>query len=80
LLCEVYAAGEEPIDGADGRALTRGVRARGKVEPVFLKSVQEVPAALDAVLQDGDLVLTLGAGDIGGVPVSLGQYFSRAQK
>jgi UDP-N-acetylmuramate--alanine ligase len=80
LLCEVYAAGEEPIDGADGRALTRGIRARGKVEPVFLRSVQEVPAALDAVLLNGDLVLTLGAGDIGGLPANLIQHFSRATK
>ena len=80
LLCEIYAAGEEPIDGADGRALTRGIRARGKVEPVFLKSVQEIPAALDAVLLSDDLVLTLGAGDIGGVPAALSQRFARAKK
>lgn len=80
LLCEVYAAGEEPIDGADGRALARGIRIRGKVEPLFLKSVQEIPAALDSVLVDGDLVLTLGAGDIGGVPAALAQHFKRASK
>ena len=80
LLCEIYAAGEEPIDGADGRALARGIRVRGKVEPLFLKSAQEIPAALDAVLLDGDLVLTLGAGDIGGVPAALMQYFKGAQK
>ncbi|MGH8505893.1 MAG: UDP-N-acetylmuramate--L-alanine ligase [Stenotrophobium sp.] len=77
LLCEVYAAGEEPIDGADGRALARGIRARGVVEPVFLKSVQEVPQALEAVLKDGDLVLTLGAGDVGSVPALLAQHFQK---
>lgn len=80
LLCEVYAAGEEPIEGADGRALARGIRARGKVEPVFLKNVQEIPDALNAVLVDGDLVLTLGAGDIGGVPAALTQRFKGVAK
>jgi UDP-N-acetylmuramate--alanine ligase len=78
LLCEVYAAGEEPIEGADGRALARGIRARGAVEPVFLNNVQEVPKTLEAVLQDGDLVLTLGAGDVGSVPAALTQHFKRA--
>lgn len=75
LLTEIYAAGEEPIDGADGRALARGIRARGKVEPVFIKSVQELPAALAAVLKNGDLVLTLGAGDIGSAPAALEKHF-----
>lgn len=75
LLTEVYAAGEEPIDGADGRALARGIRARGKVEPVFIKSVRELPTALAALIRDGDLVLTLGAGDIGGAPALLQQHF-----
>ncbi|MGH8455568.1 MAG: UDP-N-acetylmuramate--L-alanine ligase [Stenotrophobium sp.] len=75
LLCEVYAAGEEPIDGADGRALARGIRARGAVEPVFLKGVKEVPAALESLFKDGDLLLTLGAGDIGGLPALLAQHF-----
>lgn len=78
LLCEVYAAGEAPIEGADGRALARAIRARGKVEPIFLKSVQEVPAALEAMVKDGDLVLTLGAGDVGSVPAALTQHFKRA--
>ena len=78
LLCEVYAAGEAPIEGADGRALARGIRARGAVEPVFLNNVQEVPKTLEAVLQDGDLVLTLGAGDVGSVPAALTQHFKRA--
>ena len=77
LLTEVYAAGEEPIDGADGRALARGIRARGKVEPVFIKSVAELPQTLAAVVRDGDLVLTLGAGDIGGAPAQLVQQFGK---
>ena len=65
--------GEAPIEGADSRALARGIRARGKVEPVFVKGVSELPAALDAMVRDGDLILTLGAGDIGGLPMLLAQ-------
>jgi len=68
LLTEVYAAGEAPLPDADGRALARGIRARGLVEPVFVKSVAEAPAALSAMLRDGDVLLTLGAGDIGNLP------------
>jgi UDP-N-acetylmuramate--alanine ligase len=75
LLTEVYAAGEAPIEAADGRALARGIRARGQVEPVFVKSAAEVPDALASVLRDGDVVLTLGAGDIGGVPALLQQRY-----
>jgi UDP-N-acetylmuramate--alanine ligase len=65
LLTEVYAAGETPIAAADGRALARAVRARGRVEPVFVGAATELLEALPNVLQDGDLLLLLGAGDIG---------------
>ncbi|MCU0974828.1 MAG: UDP-N-acetylmuramate--L-alanine ligase [Steroidobacteraceae bacterium] len=65
LVTEVYAAGEAPIANADGRALCRAVRSRGRVEPVFVESVQELPGALAAVIEDGDLVVTMGAGSIG---------------
>ena len=65
LVTEVYAAGEAPIANADGRALCRAVRSRGRVEPVFVESVQELPGALAGVIQDGDLVVTMGAGSIG---------------
>jgi len=72
---EVYAAGEEPIDSADGRSLCRAIRSRSQVEPVFVAELDTLPAALEAVLQDGDLVLTLGAGSIGAkaqeLPVAL---------
>ena len=68
VLLEVYAAGEEPIEGADGRALARGIRARGKVEPVFVRTVAQVPAAIADMTAAGDLILTLGAGDVGSVP------------
>jgi len=68
LLTEVYAAGEAPLAEADGRALARGIRARGRVEPVFVNSVAEAPAALAGMARDGDVLLTLGAGDIGNLP------------
>jgi UDP-N-acetylmuramate--alanine ligase len=71
LLTEVYAAGEARIPLYDGRALARGVRQRGAVSPVFVKSVADVPRALPPVLQDGDVLLTLGAGDIGALPALL---------
>ena len=71
LLTEVYAAGEEVIAGADGRSLCAAIRARGKVNPVFVKDVEEVAESLQAVIKDGDIVLTLGAGSIGRVAESL---------
>jgi UDP-N-acetylmuramate--alanine ligase len=71
LLTEVYAAGEAPIVAADGRALARAVRVVGRVEPVFVDSVAQLPAAVAGVVQAGDVVLTMGAGSIGGVPAQL---------
>jgi UDP-N-acetylmuramate--alanine ligase len=71
LLTEVYAAGEARIPHYDGRALARGIRERGAVSPVFVPTVAGLPAALAPVLQDGDLLLTLGAGDIGTLPARL---------
>ncbi|MGH8041891.1 MAG: UDP-N-acetylmuramate--L-alanine ligase [Rudaea sp.] len=65
ILTEVYPAGEAPIAGADGRALARAVRARGKVDPVFAAHPRELRTVLPALLRDGDLLLLLGAGDIG---------------
>jgi UDP-N-acetylmuramate--alanine ligase len=68
LLTEVYAAGEAPIVAADGRALARAVRVAGKVEPVFVEHVNDLGAAILASVQPGDVVITMGAGSIGGVP------------
>ena len=73
LLTDVYAAGEKPIPGADGRALARAIRARGRVDPIFVERAADLPAALPAVLRDGDLVLLMGAGDIGAVATRLGR-------
>jgi UDP-N-acetylmuramate--alanine ligase len=71
ILSEVYPAGEAPIVAADGRALARAVRVAGKVEPVFVETVAEMPEAIRALARDGDVVLTMGAGSIGGVPAQL---------
>ena len=65
IVAEVYPAGEAPIAGADGKSLCRAIRSRGRVEPVLLKSLDELPGALADVLRDGDVVLTMGAGSIG---------------
>ena len=65
VLLEVYAAGEDPIPGADGRAIARAVRSRGGVEPVFVENLDDLASVLAGVVTDGDLLLTMGAGDIG---------------
>ncbi len=64
-ITEVYAAGEDPIVGADGRSICRAIRTRGRVEPVFVPELDQLPELLNGVLGAGDIVLTLGAGDIG---------------
>ena len=71
IVLDVYAAGEDPITGADGRAIARAVRSRGKIEPVFVKTLDELKPVLETVLEDGDLVLTMGAGDIGAYAAGL---------
>ncbi|MFD1561615.1 UDP-N-acetylmuramate--L-alanine ligase [Paraburkholderia silviterrae] len=78
VLTDVYAAGEAPIVAADGRALARAIRVAGKVEPVFVETVDEVPDALAAVVRDGDVVITMGAGSIGGVPGRIAQQEQKA--
>ena len=65
VVLEVYPAGEAKIAGADARSLCRAIRLRGQVEPVFAEDKQELYALLPGLLQDGDVLLTLGAGDIG---------------
>jgi UDP-N-acetylmuramate--alanine ligase len=71
LLAEVYAAGEAPIVAADGRSLARAVRVAGKVEPVFVEDIAQMADAIRRVARDGDVVVTMGAGSIGGVPAQL---------
>ncbi|MBE9567265.1 MAG: UDP-N-acetylmuramate--L-alanine ligase [Proteobacteria bacterium] len=71
ILTEVFAAGETPIAGADGRALCASIRARGKVNPIFVEDAENLAADLRSILQDGDLVLTMGAGSIGRISSQL---------
>jgi UDP-N-acetylmuramate--alanine ligase len=71
LVTEVYPAGETPISGADGRAICRAVRTRGVIEPVFVDHVEDLCESLRSVLHDGDVVLTMGAGNIGAVAQEL---------
>ena len=71
IVLDVYAAGEAPIAGADGRAIARAVRTRGVIEPVFVETLEELPAVLKGIIDDGDLVLTMGAGDIGAFAAGL---------
>jgi UDP-N-acetylmuramate--alanine ligase len=67
LVSEVYAAGEAPIKGADGRAICRAVRGRGRVEPVFVEKIEQIAGPLQGLLRDGDVVLAMGAGNVSAV-------------
>ncbi len=78
ILTEIYAAGEEPIAGADGRALCAAIRARGKVNPVFIEDVERLGSDLQSILKDGDLVLTMGAGSIGRIASQLKESLGAA--
>ncbi len=73
LLMDVYPAGEDPIPGADGRSLSGSIRLRGQVDPVFIERGGEVSKLLKNILQPGDLLITQGAGDIGGLATRLAQ-------
>jgi len=76
LLSEVYAAGEAPIVAADGRALVRALRVAHQLEPVFVADVWDMPQALAKLVQDGDVVLCMGAGTIGQVPAKVVQLMN----
>ena len=77
LLAEVYAAGEEPIQAADGRALARGLRVAGKVEPLFVADIAQMPSTIVDNARPGDVVLTMGAGSIGAVPAKVVQLLAK---
>jgi UDP-N-acetylmuramate--alanine ligase len=78
VVAEVYPAGEAPIPGADGKALCRAIRTRGAVEPVLLRSLDDLPQVLAGIVQDGDVVLTMGAGSIGAAAHDLPATLSAA--
>ncbi|MBD1576880.1 MULTISPECIES: UDP-N-acetylmuramate--L-alanine ligase [Vibrio] len=71
IMLDVYSAGEKPIAGADGRALCRTIRSRGKIDPIFVSEVDTLPSVLANLIEDNDLVLTQGAGDVGKVAKKL---------
>jgi UDP-N-acetylmuramate--alanine ligase len=73
LVLEVYAAGEPTIAGADSRALCRAIRARGLVDPIFVGETADLSHTLSGVLQEGDVIITMGAGDIGAAAQQLPQ-------
>lgn len=76
VLAEVYAAGESPIVAADGRSLSRALRVLGKVDPVFVENIADLPATLLSVLKDGDVVINMGAGSISTAPAKLMKHIS----
>ncbi|GGH53419.1 UDP-N-acetylmuramate--L-alanine ligase [Comamonas phosphati] len=79
LLTEVYAAGESPIVAADGRSLARALRVAGKVEPVFVENIADLPAAIATNAQGGDVLLCMGAGSIGAVPGKLVEMLQKQE-
>ena len=73
MLADVYPAGEQPIPAADGRSLAHALRVVGKTELVFVEDIAEMPETLLKMANDGDIVMTMGAGSIANVPAQLQQ-------
>lgn len=73
ILLDVYSAGEEPIHGADGRALSSAIRARAQVNPVFVENIEDLAVILLGIVQPGDVLLTMGAGNVGHIAAQLPQ-------
>jgi UDP-N-acetylmuramate--alanine ligase len=76
VLAEVYPAGEQPIVAADGRALAHALRVAGKIEPVFVEDINDMPATIIGLVRAGDVVITMGAGSISAVPQKLAKALS----
>lgn len=74
ILSEVYAAGETPIVAADGRSLARAIRVAGKTELIFVENMEEMAEVIQEQARDGDLILTMGAGSIGQLPILLANH------
>jgi len=77
VLMDIYAASEEPIAGADGRSLARAIRNRGNVDPLFVSNKEDIVEVLQNQLEDGDVLLTLGAGSVGAISAALPAQLSR---
>ncbi len=80
IVTEVYAAGEAPIAGADGKAICRAIRTHGRVEPLYLERIEELPSALLRIARDGDVVITMGAGSVGAIAAELPRTLSAASE
>jgi UDP-N-acetylmuramate--alanine ligase len=76
LLLDVYSAGEPAIPGADSRALCRSIRSRGGQEPVFVGDMSQLPELLESLLLPGDIVITQGAGNVGGIAKVLAERWA----
>lgn len=71
ILLDVYSAGEEPIAGADSRHLSRSIRTRGQIDPIFIEGIDGVPALIKDIVKPGDIVITQGAGNVGSLAATL---------
>ena len=80
ILLDIYSAGEAVITGADGAALSRAIRTRGQVEPIFVKDLDDLPKILAGLVRDDDVVLTLGAGSVGQIAAQLPQQLQEAME
>ena len=74
-MLEVYPAGEQPVVGASSKDLSRAIRARGRIEPVLIETRGELLEILPGLMSDGDILLTMGAGDVGNVAQFLASSF-----
>ncbi len=77
VLMDVYSAGEPSIPGADGRALSRAIRVRGKVDPVFVENREELHSLLAGIVKENDIILTLGAGNVGQIALELPELLGK---
>jgi len=78
ILMDVYSAGETPIPGADGRALCRAIRMRGQVSPVFVEQWEELAPILAGLVTVDDVILTMGAGNVGQIAAQLPHSLAEA--
>jgi UDP-N-acetylmuramate--alanine ligase len=78
VLLDIYSAGEAIIPGADGRALSRAIRVRGKVDPIFLENREELATVLAGIVNKDDVILTIGAGNVGQIAAELPELLAKA--
>ena len=79
MVCEVYPAGEEPIRGAASKDICQAIRVRGSANPIYVPSIEEMASVLEPIIENGDVILTLGAGSIGKECRTLFQSYAVAE-